>query len=494
MAATTGVAPGPGPATRGPGARVRIPLAPTRLTGWGGDRRWVIACLGLCVVVGVVSGVDPVDGIVAALGLVFLAVAFTDLTFAFVLFTVASFLDILSTTGSFSGTKIIGVVVFAAWLARLGTGRGRELGAFISENPGLTTALVGLLAWMCLSVMWATNHGAALTGTSTYAMVMVLIPIGYSAMRRREQATWVVAAFVVGALLSAVYGFVQPGSEAGRFTGANGDANGEATVLVAAIPLLACLYPVIRDSARLKLLSLIAMVIMVLSLFETLSREGLIGFGAVLVGAFIFGGRWRRQAAVLLALGALVTVGYYVVVAPATATQRVTMADTSGRSTLWKVAWRVIEAHPVLGVGNNNFIDVESRYINQPGAVQALYLVSEPKVAHNAFLEVAADLGIPGLLAFVAVLFFCLRGAVRAAWTFERLGDERMELIARGLVLSVVGILTTEMFVASGSAKYLWIPLAICPVLQGLAYRASRATASSPVRNRATRELSLRSV
>ena len=55
------------------------------------------------------------------------------------------------------------------------------------------------------------------------------------------------------------------------------------------------------------------------------------------------------------------------------------MGDTSGRSSLWTVAWRVVEAHPVLGVGNDNFILVEDRYINQPGAVQALYVVEHAR-------------------------------------------------------------------------------------------------------------------
>ena len=98
-----------------------------------------------------------------------------------------------------------------------------------------------------------------------------------------------------------------------------------------------------------------------------------------MVGAVVFGGRWRRQAAILLAVGVSATVGYFVVLAPLAARQRVTMADTSGRSSIWTVAWRVVEAHPVLGVGNDNFILVEDRYVNQPGAVLAIYIIVTPE-------------------------------------------------------------------------------------------------------------------
>ena len=149
---------------------------------------------------------------------------------------------------------------------------------------------------------------------------------------------------------------------------------------------------------------------------------------AVLVGAVVFGGRWRRQAAILLAVGVSATVGYFVVLAPLAARQRVTMADTSGRSSIWTVAWRVVEAHPVLGVGNDNFILVEDRYVNQPGAILANYIIVTPKVVHDAYLEALADLGVPGLLTLLAVLAGSVGAGIRAAWMFERLGDRQMEL------------------------------------------------------------------
>ena len=211
---------------------------------------------------------------------------------------------------------------------------------------------------------------------------------------------------------------------------------------------------------------------------QTLSREGLLSLAAVLVGAVVFGGRWRRQAAVVLVIGVTATVGYYFVLAPATSLQRVTMADTSGRSSLWTVALRVIKANPVLGVGNDNFILVENQYINQPGTIQAFYIVTSPKVTHNTFLEVTADLGAMGLLFFVGILAWSLAAAVRAARTFQRLGDDQMELMSRGVVLAIMAVLTSEFFVAQPYARYLWIPLALGPALQHLARRAEAALPS----------------
>jgi putative inorganic carbon (hco3(-)) transporter len=441
--------------------------------------RWLGCLAAGCVAIGALAGVSPEYGLLGALGLMFAAVAIMDVALGFVLFTIASFLDVASGSGSFSGTKVIGLVLFASWLARMATRKGGNLGAFMSENPALTVALVGLLGWAALSFAWAASPSTALSGAGRFALVMMLVPIAFSAVDKPEHVVWVIAAFVAGAVISGLYGFVHPTSatsmDAGRLTGTNGDANGEATVLAAAVPLLLGLVGVVGHSARLKLVALLSLVVLFAGLVDTLSREGLLSLAAVLVGAVVFGGRWRRKAVVLLVIGTTATVGYYYLVAPATSLQRVTMTDTSGRSSLWTVALRVIKAHPLTGVGNDNFILVENRYINQPGAIQALFVVNTPKVAHNTFLEAAADLGITGLLFLIALLAAAIAAAVRAAWIFERLGNTQWELMSRGVVLSVVAVLTSDLFVASVYAKYLWIPLALCPVMLHFAHRAQDA-------------------
>jgi putative inorganic carbon (HCO3(-)) transporter len=440
---------------------------------------WLLASLALgCIGIGVLAGVNPEYGLLGALGVMFAIVTIMDVTLGFVLFTAASFLDLASSSGSFTGTKVIGLVLFVSWLARIATSRGADLAEFATENPALSFALVAMLGWAGMSFAWAFSPNSALSGTGRYLLVMMLIPIAYSAIRKREHLVWVITAFVVGAVFSGAYGFIHPtaaGMDAGRLTGTIGDANGEATVLAAAIPLLIGLSGVIRGSARLKLVALVGVAILFASLVNTLSREGLLSLGAVMLAAVIFGGRWRRQAALLLVIGATATVGYYFVLAPATSLQRVTMTDTSGRSSLWTVAIRVIKAHPLLGVGNDNFIQVENRYINQPGSIQAMFVVTTPKLTHNTFLEATADLGIPGLLTMLAVLGCSIGAAVRAAWIFERLGDGEMELMSRAVVLALVAVLTSDLFVASAYAKYLWIPLAMCPVVLRLARREARS-------------------
>jgi O-Antigen ligase len=460
----------------------------------------LLACLAAaCVAIGVIAGVKPEYGLLAALGMMFAVVTIMDVTLGLVLFTAASFLDLASSSGSFSGTKVVGLVLVASWLARIGTRRGADLARFVSDNTALTVALLAMLGWAALSFTWAYSGSAALSGAASYAQDMTLVPITYCAVRKREHAVWLVTAFVAGAVLSGAYGLIHTtssGIDTGRLTGTT-DSNFEAAALAAAIPLLISLTGVIRRSARLKLVALIGVVILFAGLVETLSREGLLSLAAVMVGAVLFGGRWRRKAAVLLLVGVVATVGYYTVLAPASSLQRVTMSDTSGRSSIWTVALRVFDSHPLLGVGTGNFILVSSRYINRPGAIQALYEIQTPKVTHNTYLEALADLGIPGLLTLLAVLGWALSAGVRATRLFERSGDEQLELMSRAVVLALVAILVSDFFVSNAPAKYLWLLIALCPVLLRLARRqaagedigeseqAPVATNGAPLRSRA---------
>ena len=160
--------------------------------------------------IGLLAGVNPQYGVLGALGLMFAIVAMQNITVGFVLFTAASFLDLASSSGSFSGTKAIGLVLFISWMARTGIRHARELGVFVAENAMLTVSLVALLTWATMSYIWAANPSTALSGAVRYALVMTLLPIAFSAVRKREHVVWVLTAFIVGAAISGLSASSRP--------------------------------------------------------------------------------------------------------------------------------------------------------------------------------------------------------------------------------------------------------------------------------------------
>jgi O-antigen ligase/polysaccharide polymerase Wzy-like membrane protein len=79
-----------------------------------------------------------------------------------------------------------------------------------------------------------------------------------------------------------------------------------------------------------------------------------------------------------------------------------------GRWEMWRIALAMWRAHPILGVGPDNFRRLDWRY----GGWIAQGNV--PLGAHNAFLEAAATTGTLGLLALCAVFAATARAALRA--------------------------------------------------------------------------------
>lgn len=72
--------------------------------------------------------------------------------------------------------------------------------------------------------------------------------------------------------------------------------------------------------------------------------------------------------------------------------------DLSGRLPVWASARRLIGEHPIMGVGAGAF----------------RFLIPEGIGAHNIFLTLMLDVGLVGLLAFLGLLLFGLRPAIKA--------------------------------------------------------------------------------
>ncbi len=436
-----------------------------------------------CLAIGVASGINPTYGLAAALGLGFTVAVLVDLALGLTLFTALSFLEVLAVGGgAASFMKVAGLLVFLSWLARTSTQSRTTASSFADAHPAMTTWMIGLIAWCAISAAWAASSGVALTNAYRYALDALLVPIVFTGVQNRKHVHLVVGAFILGAVYSTAYGLIHPpapnAAAAGRLVGGLGDANEQACVIVAALALSIGMIGVIRRSPALKLAMTAGIVIALIGLVSTESRGGLVSFGCVLLGAVIFGGRWRRRAAVVLVV-ALVGTGVYLVAGAGGQGSRVTSTNSSGRNDLWKVGWRMFSAHPVFGVGAGNFPLVSIQYEQRPGTItSAIYIVDTPKVAHNIYLEQLADLGIPGLIVMLGVFGGALAAALKAARAFERSGDVEMELLARCLILALVGFLSADFFLSNLVSKQLWIVIALCPAILKLA-RAGAMTAQT---------------
>jgi O-antigen ligase len=437
---------------------------------------------------GLLAGLDPRLAIAAAIGLAFVVLVMGDLTFGLCLFAVVAFLDLLPDLGGslLSFSKIVGLLIAVSWLAKVATSDDAR-NDFLAAHPMFSYVLALFLGWAALSLTWAEDPAPGRTSVMRFALNLILFLIVYTAVRTPRQFALAAGAYVTGASIAAAYGLLFPPEDVAyydvsRVGGTLGDPNELAAVLVPGMVLAAAFALTLKHAPLLRMAAFVASGLCAAGVFITLSRGGLIAAGFAMLVAIVVAGRWRIQAvtlAVLVAFGAFFYFGY---IATEDQRDRVTNVEGgTGRTDLWKIGWRMVEAEPVAGVGVGNFQTASVHYLLEPGVLRRdEFIVDNPKSAHNTYLHVLAELGLVGAVLFLSIELFALLCILRAARIFERLGEHDLELMARALFVAIAGVLAANFFISEMFGKQLWLLLGLGPALLGVA----KATASERLSSR----------
>lgn len=120
------------------------------------------------------------------------------------------------------------------------------------------------------------------------------------------------------------------------------------------------------------------------------------------------------------------------------------------RIPLMKLAFRVIQDNPVLGVGANNFAVTIDQYARSGFAGAWIYTV------HNNYLRVWAETGIGGLIAFI----WFLLGTIRRGWQTWQIGDRLLSALALGFTAAIIAHMfhmTVDLFNTRSQVQLLWL-------------------------------------
>ena len=140
-------------------------------------------------------------------------------------------------------------------------------------------------------------------------------------------------------------------------------------------------------------------------------RVGWSLFILLATGILVVGFAWRYQVdpAMREALGAKNIDGV-----------SLTAAALDGREVIWARALQGIERYPLTGMGINIF-----RYqVNALDPAHPIYVDRDIAHAHNEFLQAALDLGIPGMIALIALYIIAFRVLSRI-WNLATPGREQ---------------------------------------------------------------------
>lgn len=328
--------------------------------------------------------------------------------------------------------KLAGLLCFGTFfLEALVTGRKLRLDR--------SHAVLGLLLALALvSTLAARSPGDALSTTLRYAsfvgLYVVATQFDDDAVPRR--IAWVSSLAATVAAVLAIRNFLDGTTAlaAPRY----GDSNDLAFLLVTTLPLTAWLLRGSRAWARLAVVAMAA--VLTTATVLSLSRGALVALG---VGVLWHALTERRHLPALILAG-IVSLAVAFAAAGvaerqlATALEqkeRIATENVETRLDAWQAAAELAVDHPVLGVGPGNFGFYYFEKTGRPPGTFGL------RVVHDAYLDVAAELGLTGLLLFLAFLAIVFRRASVAV--VEHRGPPGLAASVRtALVIAMVASLT----------------------------------------------------
>lgn len=455
----------------------------------GARRALLVRAAGaaLACMLALLAVIDPVLGIAGVL-VVLLAAGFTcSATFgicAFVFFTYFEVITEYTGNTALSPIKVTGGALIVTALLALAT-RGRRGQASTtppawSRHPILVAAMVAFLMVGMASASWAVNtEQVRVLSERLVTDVLVFMAIGVFLLRRGQFLALSLTALVAGAL-STLIGTMLARETFGRALGTFTDPNEYAAAMVVSIGLGFGAAGAVRGRWE-RWACLAAVAACGYGLLASQSRGGLV---AVLVAALVVVASSRGRERVRMVGATFVLLGAGVTMLMLTPTgqqslERITHGDTSGRADLWRIAAAQFVDFPVRGVGLGNYPVVANRYITVDTEHTELINNHAPRTTHNAWLEIAAELGMLGLVTFGTFVAGCVLLAARGVRTARRLGDAAAVRLGRGLMAGTIGLLASSTFLSGQYAELLWALLAACVAYHAAVAREVRSAAAT---------------
>jgi O-antigen ligase len=329
--------------------------------------------------------------------------------------------------------------LFAAW-----TGWA-AIGSLVTPYPEVVSEMLIERAKLVLVVLVAVN--TLRTGTQLrYFLLFVLVT--YLLFPARST------------LMNYVRGETLLGRAIGPFIYSNPNDLAAVTLLMLG-PALA--LGVVGPHGRLtRWLGMGGAAILIIVIILTQSRGAFIALAAVTLPSGI--ALVRRRPRAVLALAALLGLALYLAPAAfwarmkglrmATRVETIGEMDPEGsarqRFAVLQTAIRIIDDHPVLGIGLGSYGLANAQYSPELGELDT----------HNTYLNVLAETGAPGLVLFLAIVASVLREARDARRRAGRLLPVPAERV-RWLQYGLVGYLTAGLFGSYSALTFPYVFLAL---------------------------------
>lgn len=318
----------------------------------------------------------------------------------------------------------------------------------LTARPREVNLALLLCAAALLSIPLAVSREAAWqTFNDTLLKAVIFFVVMVNAVRTQRRLRWMILLALVAGLLmcaSSLGGFEAEGYRArAKVRNMFGEPNAMALHLAMMTPIAAALLLGTRNVLR-KLFYGASILLMVVGTLATFSRGGFLALAcACAVFAWKLGRRNRLLVFVLMACALLVAValapgGYGERLASIFDSSRDLEGSATARQALLLLSVKVSLLHPLLGVGIGNFS----------------ILSIKGQVTHNAYTQVASEMGMLALAAYVMFIITAYKRLRRIEReTFAEKRRSQFYHLAVGLQASLVGYAVGSFFL---SVAYEW--------------------------------------
>ncbi len=358
----------------------------------------------------------------------------------------------------------------------------------LRDAPYKDTLIKLLFAFIFLgavSVLFATNNRFAFNMTKTVflhvfaAIIPMCVLISNELRLRKLMYAWI-AIYVY----LAVYGILHAGRGPGSFIV---DENDLALALNCALPYAYFIYQCKGSTKKVRLLSALALVVILCGVVSTMSRGGFVGL-AVTSCALIWLSRNRIRNAVVLLFAAALFAAF---IPSEYKEEIVSIGDTQDntrneRFDSWERGWEMFVDYPILGIGFGNY----------PWRVAAYDLASGDtayrrglggRVAHSVYFTLLPETGLAGTLIFICVAVGIYRRHKRTlavlAKTPPDASKEFIESLSRASVVSLLAFLSTGAFISVLYYPEFWYTAGFAYVIHSNAAKLAAAETSSKARD-----------
>jgi putative inorganic carbon (hco3(-)) transporter len=196
--------------------------------------------------------------------------------------------------------------------------------------------------------------------------------------------------------------------------------------------------------------------------------------------ALAFQGVWiavHRKLKVSIVIGIVLLAGVGYVLLPAGEKARFANVGKDSTSVqrldYWKAGLKMIETHPVLGVGYYNFAPVYAAHD------RAHLWRGKAQLPHNIFIQVGTDSGLIGLGIFMMLIYRNLKVArdIRRACAKDPEVPAFAAAVARGLTITTWGFVIAGQFNTVAYYPFFWMNLALTVSLASIVKKSAEERA-----------------